>query len=338
MAKAATVIEDFRLYRWRRNAAAPRHISYRSMKPLLKFEIFVAIASFVLIFFSGAGGEIAVRLGVPRETADVVVHSAILLLFCPFGFACVGLVLHVFVILQVGIGNGGAPFISFLSKHETGVTFAAWGFLGIGTLVAMPFALADVGVKLPLRSQGILIANVGMTVEEVRQRSTLPIREPFQTFDGSRKSSEQVVFEFRVAGSNLRFPLSRYYWIETEKNDSHIKVINVGITPRKMPKRELDAFQRTVQAQLFADGWMPGHYLADSEKTVRLWAGKHTSGDGRYWLKGSAVLIFHRNRMDEEKRDEPPNAGEYIIAISLWPKDFDRELVFEPSAWTPAPN
>jgi hypothetical protein len=110
--------------------------------------------------------------------------------------------------------------------------------------------------------------------------------------DGSRKGAEQVEFEFQVADSNIRFPLSRYYWIETGKNDLHIAVINVGITPRKMAKRELAAFQGAAQAQFFADGWMSGHYVADSDKTVRLWAGKHTSGDGRYWRKGGTVLIL----------------------------------------------
>jgi len=77
---------------------------------------------------------------------------------------------------------------------------------------------------------------------------------------------EQMVFEFRIAGSSVRFPQSRYYWLETPRNDPHVSVLNIGITPRKMSKPELDAFQYAAQEQLFNDGWMPGHYLAASKR------------------------------------------------------------------------
>jgi len=110
-------------------------------------------------------------------------------------------------------------------------------------------------------------------------------------------------------------------------------VLNIGITPRKIPKPELEAFQRGRQEQLLADGWMPGHYLAKSEETVRLLSGKRTAGDGRYWAKGNTLLIFEINRMDEEKRGEPPGSGEYILYIHLRPKGGDPDLVFERSAW-----
>src|SRR5207244_199121 len=98
---------------------------------------------------------------------------------------------------------------------------------------------------------------------------------------------ETVVFDYRIGDSGMHFPQSRYYWLATRKGDpEHISEINIGITPRKMPKPDLETFQHRLQAQLLADGWMPGHHIADSEETVRLWAGSHTAGDGRYWLRG----------------------------------------------------
>jgi hypothetical protein len=103
-----------------------------------------------------------------------------------------------------------------------------------------------------------------------------------------------------------------------------------------MPKPDLEAFRHGVQAQLLADGWIPGHYIADSEKTVTLWAGKHTSGDGRYWLRRNTLLIIETNRMDDEKRDEPPGSGEFILYLDLRPKSDDPELVSESSAWNDA--
>lgn len=38
--------------------------------------------------------------------------------------------------------------------------------------------------------------------------------------------------------------------------------------------------------------------------------------------------------MDEEKRDEPPGSGQYILYIDLRPKSDHDDLVFERSAWT----
>ncbi|HLJ44434.1 MAG TPA: hypothetical protein VKU01_00415 [Bryobacteraceae bacterium] len=301
----------------------------------MKFEIVLATISFVSIFLAGVAGHLVVLAGGDPKTVDVIVKAAILALFCFFGFSCIGLMLHVFTVLQTGIGNANAPLIRFLTQHETGVTFAVWGFLGLGALVAMPFALQEAGFHLPLRSQGILVADIGMTIDDVKARSTIKMPDPRHMADGSRLGVQDMVFEFRIGDSSVRFPLSRYYWIEAPKEDSRVSMLNIGITPRKMPKPDLDAFQHAAQAQLFANGWMPGHYVADSEETVRLWGGKRTTQDGRYWLRGNTVLSFERKRMDDEKPDEPPDSGEFIVDIHLEPKGRNRDLVFEPSAWTP---
>jgi hypothetical protein len=121
--------------------------------------------------------------------------------------------------------------------------------------------------------------------------------------------------------------------METGKGDTHIIALNIGITPRKMPKPDLEVFQHKLQGQLFADGWMPGHHLAKDEETVRMWSGSRTAGDGRYWAKGNTLLIFETNRMDEEKRGEPPGSGEYILYLDLRAKSAEPELVYERSAW-----
>ncbi len=178
------------------------------------------------------------------------------------------------------------------------------------------------------------MADIGMTFDEVRQRSSLKPIEPTQMGDGTQFHTVTVVFDYRIGDSGMHFPQSRNYWLKTRKDDPlHITEINIGITPRKVPKPDLEVFRHRLQAQLLADGWMPGLFFADSEKTVTLWAGSHTSGDGRYWLRGNTLLILETNRMDEEKRDEPPGSGEFILYLDLRPKSDDPELVYEPSAW-----
>jgi hypothetical protein len=202
--------------------------------------------------------------------------------------------------------------------------------------VALPLVLdVMVGCQMPIgRSQGVLVADIGMTFDEVKQRSTLKLKDPRAMRDRTYLDVETAVFDYRIGDSGMHFPESRYYWLATRKNDPpHLAEINIGITPRKMPKPDLEAFQRRLQEQLLADGWMPGHYLAKSEETVTLWGGSHTSGDGRYWLRGNTLLILETNRMDEQKRDEPPGSGEFILYLDLRPKRDEPDLVYERSAW-----
>jgi hypothetical protein len=186
-----------------------------------------------------------------------------------------------------------------------------------------------------LKSRGTLVADIGMTFDEVIRKSTLKLKTPYHMHDGTIRDTQADVFDYRIGDSGIVFPLSRYYWLVTRTHDpEHIEEINVGITPRKMPMTELQKFQRKLQQQLDADGWMPGHYIAKSEEVERLWGGKKTTGDGRFWARNNTLLIFETNRMDEEKRDEPPGSGEYILYIDLRPKRDHDDLVFERSAWT----
>jgi len=176
--------------------------------------------------------------------------------------------------------------------------------------------------------------DIGMTFDDVKRRSTMKVKEPRRMGDGTQLDVETVVFDYRIGDSGIHFPDSRYYWLATRKEDSeHITEINIGITPRKLLKPDLDAFQRRLQEQLLADGWMPGHFLAKSESTITLWGGRHTAGDGRYWLRGNTLLIFETNRMDERKSDEPAGSGEFILYLDLRPKNQEPELVYERSAW-----
>jgi len=186
-----------------------------------------------------------------------------------------------------------------------------------------------------LKSRGTLVADIGMTFDQVIHQSTLKLKRPYRMMDGTIRDTQDDVFDYRIGDSGMVFPLSRYYWLVTRKHDpEHIEEINIGITPRKMPMPDLQKFQRKLQEQLDTDGWMPGHYIAKSEEVERLWGGHKTTGDGRFWLRKNTVLTFTTNRMDEEKRDEPPGSGEYILYIDLRPKSDHDDLVFERSAWT----
>ena len=304
------------------------------MKPLVKFELIAGALAFALIFAAGAVGKLAQMAGVDPKAAERAVYASIFLFFCVFGFCAIGLMVHVFTALQTGIGNGNAPMVRFLARHETGVVLGVWGFLGIGALLAAPFVLWEAGFRPTLRSKGMLEADIGMTMAEVRQRSTVPWRDPTHMGDGTEMLVVDAVFDYRLGTPPVDFPQSRYFWLRTAAN-GRLNDINIGITPEKLPLKEIDAFNLDCQRRLFAAGWMPGHLVADSEETVRMWGGKRTSQDGRYWLKNDTVISFERQRMDDEQPNEPPGSGEFVVSIHLEPKSEARDVVFEPSAWRP---
>src|SRR2546430_1628716 len=189
------------------------------MKLLPKAEGIAAILSFAMIFISGLLGQAAIAAGMNPDTAGKLVRLTVLFYFFVFGFACIGLMIHVFIVLQGRIGNASAPMVRLLANHETGITFAFWGFLGFGTLIALPFVLKDlVGLELPLgRSNGVLVADIGMTLDDVKRRSTLKMNEPRLMGDGSHLGVETIIFDFQIGDSGIRFPQSRYYWMETPK-------------------------------------------------------------------------------------------------------------------------
>jgi hypothetical protein len=183
-------------------------------------------------------------------------------------------------------------------------------------------SLAALAIYLAMRNQpeGVLSANIGMSVDDVVAQSTLGMK-PIRTMgDNSLMSVEETkTFEFHIAGTTVRFPHCRYYWIETPKNSRHIHVLNVGISPRKMPKPELESFQQEQQQKLRGDGWIPGHYVAKDEETVRMWSGHRTTGDGRYWKKGPTLIIFEVSQMDDTN---------FVLSLYLRPQDYDASLVF----------
>ncbi len=309
------------------------------MRPLVKFELIAGGVAFALIFAAGAAGRLAQMAGVDAKTSERIVYGSLFIFFCVFGFCAIGLMVHAFTALQSGMGNGATPMVRFLAEHETSVVLAVWAFLGIGALIAAPFVLSRTG-EAPasaerLRSEGTLEAAIGMTIAEVKQRSTIPWRAtPTHIVDGSEIAVQQIVFDYRLGEPPVVFPQSRYFWLRMDPN-GRLTDVNVRVTPEKLPLHELEAFELEAQRRLSSAGWMPGRPVADSE-TARQSGGKPISGDGRHWLKNDTVVSFERQRLDDERPGEPPASGEFALNIHLQPKSEARNVVFEPSAWRAA--
>ena len=85
-------------------------------------------------------------------------------LFLTIGFAAIPLMLRVFLWGQRRIGNEAVPMVRFLAEHQSGVVLA------VGRE-------AKLWLEARLRgpSRGVLSANVGMLIEDVRRRPSVEI-------------------------------------------------------------------------------------------------------------------------------------------------------------------
>jgi hypothetical protein len=91
-----------------------------------------------------------------------------------------------------------------LAKLET-ITAAS----SFALVFALPFALQDmIGLKMPIGgSKGVLVADIGMTLAEVRSQSTVKIKdEVSHNVDGSTRVVEQKVFDYKSESPRARCP------------------------------------------------------------------------------------------------------------------------------------
>lgn len=305
-------------------------------KSLTRGEIIAAIVSFAGIFVAAIVAHLLVHAGLPENIVQNTLKVVIILLFCVFGFSLIGLMIHVFVILQGGIGNANVGIVKFLRENERLATYIVWGFLGLGCLIAIPAALWDSGLQWTptLKSEGVLVADIGMTLEEVQKRSTIKLHDPFSVkTTGETYCIGEAVFDYQLGDSGIRFPKSRYYWLITAGHgDQRLAALNIGVSTNKLPRLDFDNYVRSIRRKLKDAGWIPGHFLWKSAEDIQLHSGSATTGDGRYWKRGGTLLILEQKRMDDQQNAEDPvTAGEFILYLDLRPLSAEPTLVFDPT-------
>jgi hypothetical protein len=68
-----------------------------------------------------------------RGTAAITL--AYLVLFCVMAFAIVPLVIRLFIVLQLKIGNGEFVFIKWFQTHEQAVVYGCWSMIVVGICI-----------------------------------------------------------------------------------------------------------------------------------------------------------------------------------------------------------
>jgi hypothetical protein len=164
------------------------------------------------------------------------------------------------------------------------------------------------------KSQGKLIANIGMSLDEVRQKSSLKLAEGNYT----TLVSSDVVFDFEPAGSpKLQFLNCQYYLLRTDDNQKLVE-INIGIAPRKLNWVELGKLMREAEYLLVNDGWKPAHYKEgitaqeSMNKTLAGTAPLDRFNVGYTWGKGAVALTLSAKLMHK---------ADFISFLKLEPRE-----------------
>jgi hypothetical protein len=255
-------------------------------------------------------------------------------LFLVLGFSLVPLGIRLFVVLQTRIGNGDLWLVRGLRAHDNGVTYAFWAVFALGLAVALPVMLRDLFGWRPSvgAAEGVLVARIGMPLDEMRRRSSLALSEGVvSSLTGSTTVAGSPVFDFEVADTAIRFERCRYYFIVTgDDGDPKIESMSIGVSPETFPRSELAAAHQRIQRALAADGWIAGFYAYDTPELQQLHGGMTESGRGFFWKKGDTLLHLQAKRMDDEQPGEDAvTAGQWIQFLDLRAPGSNPDLRYE---------
>jgi hypothetical protein len=289
----------------------------------LRTHVLICLGFFLALLAFGLGGALLADAGIvaPSPAWRWPVLAVLFVLVLGFAFSAV----PVMVLLVTGAqGRIGGPLSALATpRWQRGIVFTGWGLMALGTAIAVPAAVLlggfdDFGLAADHgEAQGTLVARPGMSVEEIRRGSTLKVN------DGGLAEppvlAEGIVFDFVIAGTAIRLPRCRYYYMSTDMHDrQRVEDINIGVSTDTLPRAQLARDAAALRARLAADGWLAGHEEYRDEQDRQLHGGRAHGPEGDLWLKDGVVLHFEDKRMDEAvPGEDAASAGEWIQVVQL---------------------
>ena len=179
-------------------------------------------------------------------------------------------------------------------------------------------------------SDGRLVANVGMPLDEVQQRSTLKLAEPNGQPDANGATAiaaESKAFDFELAGTGLTFDWSRSYLIQLDAN-RHVSKISVEVAQKNETWRQLKANMLELAEWLDAKGWR-AMQDDDGLSTVGLLNAKFEQpapmqgsvGDFK-WINEDARLVLTLSALrivDAKEGEDPSVAAQFVHTLTVEP-------------------
>jgi hypothetical protein len=287
----------------------------------------ISAGLFAAMIIFAITGNALISSGVIKNFGPLQLPVQILFfsIFIAFGFSMIPVMVKTVISFQVQAGNENAPVIGAMIRNENRIIWTFWILILLGLVIALPVAIQqgfmssddskpeykDPFANTPI--QGIVVAAPGMTVDEVVKLSSLKLDRGATTIAGG------ALFDYKIPNTAIDFPRCRYYFMSTYIHDeSRVKSINIGTSPSKLTRAQLEAADASLRARLKADGWLTGHEVYRDEQDQQLHGGKTRGEEGRLWEKNGIVLDIERRRLDDPAPNEDTaTAGDWIQYIDL---------------------
>jgi hypothetical protein len=307
----------------------------------LRTHVIICATLFATLIGIAILGNVLQRAGVspPTGAFRYIAAGTFFLVFFAFGLSAIPVIVKLVLGAQEKVGNENTELIGAAIRHQNRIIWIMWGLIIAGSLIAVPAAIIGGafgdGPKRAVNRMfegselGVLAARPDMTLDQLVAQSSMK----FDLRYARSSISAGGVFDYVIPGTTIRFEHARYYYMTTYSNDAtRIRTVNVGTSRESMPVAGIDSADAELRKKLTDDGWLTGHEVYRTPQDQALHGGLTEGAEGGEWMKDGMVLSISRNRMDEQKRDEPAGSGEWIQYVDLWPaKDypgFDR-LVFQ---------
>ena len=289
----------------------------------LKAHAIISGALFATMIVGAIVGNIAHDSGLLRDgsTVQFVVMITYFTLFVAFGYSMIPLMVKLVLKGQGAIGNSNVGVVRVAVANERTIVIAFWVLITLGLAVALPEAIKDgffspdpASVIAATPSRGTVVARPGITIDDMKRLSSLPIKSTADTV-----FAEGNLFDFAIEGTGISFPRCRYYFMTTSSKDrARIANISVGTAQSKMTKVQLAAADAALRVRLAADGWLTGYENDRTEQQRQFHGGRPGGRSGLIWLHGDTVLRIMSRRLDDAKAGEDAaTAGEWIQFVEL---------------------
>ena len=184
------------------------------------------------------------------------------------------------------------------------------------------------------KSEGTLVANIGMPLEDVERRSTLKLADGFHAPSGEVEKAAQAVFDLELAGTGVRLERCRQYFLITRRDDSRLENIVIYATPSDWTWAQVDAVQQSTRQKLSAAGWTPGRFVYHTSELQALHAGE-ADGYGNYWLKDDVLFQIDPRPTETQPVGSDPHAGQFTLYYRINPLRWDDHPHLEFPGHTP---
>ena len=312
----------------------------------LRVHLIICGALFATIVLFAVAGSALETSGARSNPAAFRIPALVVFigLVIAFAFSAVPAMIKLVLGFQAKLGNQNVAPVRAAIANQNRIVWIMWALMAAGAAIALPAAFVGgafgddisgwAASSFAGKSQGVLVAAPGMSLDELVRASTLKLG-----LEGRKPPiyvvAAEAVFDFQVPGSSFRFEHCRYYFMSTFTHDrQRVQGMSIGTSPRKVTRAGLDAADAAVRQHLVEDGWLAGHEVYRTPQDQQLHGGATKGPAGRTWLKNEVVLNIQGRRMDDVVvGQDSATSGEWIQFIELWGRtDYPgiERLVFEP--------